>query len=41
MFYFIFSLFSSTKLENKREEQVLPRWKGWRQWKGGVLGERG
>jgi hypothetical protein len=34
-FVFIFSLFSSTKLENRREEQVLPRTEGWCQWEQG------
>jgi hypothetical protein len=35
-----FSLFFSAKSENRRVEQVLPRWEGWHQWKGGGGGER-
>jgi hypothetical protein len=41
VFCFVFSLFSSTKLENRRLEQVLPRGEGWHQWEGGGVGERG
>jgi hypothetical protein len=40
-FYFIISLFSPTKSENRREEQVLPRGKGWHQWERGHFGKRG
>jgi hypothetical protein len=34
----IYHFFSSTKLENKRVEQVLSR--GWYQWEGGESGKR-
>jgi hypothetical protein len=37
---FLFSLFSSTKAENRRVEHVLPRGEGWHQWKGAGVGER-
>jgi hypothetical protein len=37
----IFSLFSPTKLENMRAEQVLPRGEGWYQWEGRGDMERG
>jgi hypothetical protein len=38
---FSFSLFSSTKPEDRRVEQVLPSGKGWHQWDGGDFGKRG
>jgi hypothetical protein len=41
VFHFIFYLFSSTKLENRRVKQVLPRREGWRQWEGRGDEERG
>jgi hypothetical protein len=41
VFCFICSLFSPTKSENRREEQVLPRGKGWHQWERGHFGKRG
>jgi hypothetical protein len=34
-FLIIFYVFSSTKSENKRVDQVLPRGRGWRAWGGG------
>jgi hypothetical protein len=34
------SLFSSEKSENRRTEQVLPRWEGWHQWEWGGIRER-
>jgi hypothetical protein len=34
-------LFSSTKLENRRIEEVLHREEGWHQWEGGGVGEKG
>jgi hypothetical protein len=41
VFHFLFSLLSSTQLENRRVEQVLPRREGWYQWDGGGGWERG
>jgi hypothetical protein len=37
---FIFSLSSSTKLNNRRMEHVLPGGEDWHQWEGGGDGER-
>jgi hypothetical protein len=37
----VFSLLSSTKSENRRAEQVLPRGKGQHRWKGRGNGEKG
>jgi hypothetical protein len=36
-----FVLFSSTKLQNRKAEQVLLRGKSWCQWKGGGGEEKG
>jgi hypothetical protein len=41
LFCFIFSFFSSTKSENRRVEQVLPRVECWYQWEGEGVEERG
>jgi hypothetical protein len=41
VFSFIFSLFSPTKSEHRRTEQVLPRREGWHRWEGKGVGERG
>jgi hypothetical protein len=38
---FSFYLFSFTKLENRRAEQILPRGEGWHLWEGGGNGESG
>jgi hypothetical protein len=38
---FSFHLFSSAKLENKREEEILPREEGWHQWERGGGRKRG
>jgi hypothetical protein len=40
-FCFIYSLFSPTKLENRRVEQVLPKGEGWHQWEGEGVREKG
>jgi hypothetical protein len=40
-FFFIFSLFSSAKAENRRGEQVLPRGQGWHLWEGAGAGKVG
>jgi hypothetical protein len=40
-FCFLFSLFSLTKPENRRAEQVLPSGEGWHQWEEGGVGKRG
>jgi hypothetical protein len=41
IFPFVFSLFFSTKLENRMEEQILPRcmWERWYQWEGEKVGK--
>jgi hypothetical protein len=31
---FLFIFFSSAKLENRREEEILPRGQGWYKWVG-------
>jgi hypothetical protein len=40
VFLFIFYLFSSAKLKNRRAEQVLPRGNCWHQWERGGDRER-
>jgi hypothetical protein len=40
-FFYIFSLFSSTKSNNRRTKQVLPRGESFQQQKGGGDGKRG
>jgi hypothetical protein len=40
-FCFIFSLFFSYKIENRRVEQDLAREEGWHQWERGSVGEWG
>jgi hypothetical protein len=39
VFHFIFSLFSSAKLQSKRNKSYA--WGGWHQWEGGGVGEKG
>jgi hypothetical protein len=41
VFYFLFSLFSPTKPDNGKTEQVLPRGEGWHQEEGEVLRKGG
>jgi hypothetical protein len=38
-FHFLFSLFSSTKSQNRRAEQILSRGKGWHLFEVEVLGK--
>jgi hypothetical protein len=38
--FYLFFFFPSTKLANRRAEQVLPCGVGWHQWEGGGDGER-